>query len=161
MSTTLATKRFVFGDVGHFLAFGFGLGLTPKAPGTAGTLAAIPLYWMTLPIPIFVRFIFAALLFIVGVWLCGRTGKALGRHDDSGIVWDEIAAFYVVLLAMPTDWRWLAVAFVLFRFFDAAKPPPINWLDKNIGGGWGVMIDDMAAAAVTIAVLLLGKMFLL
>ena len=161
MSTTSATKRFVFGDVGHFLAFGFGLGLTPKAPGTAGTLAAFPLYWLTLPLPLMARFILVALLFIVGVWLCGRTSGALGRHDDSGIVWDEITAFYVVLLAMPADWRWLAAAFVLFRFLDSVKPPPINWLDKKIDGGLGVMIDDMAAAAITIAVLLFGRMLML
>ena len=155
MSTTSATKRFVFGDFGHLCAFGFGLGLTPKIPGTAGTLLAFPLYWLTSQSFMLVYILISTLMFLIGIWLCQRTGTALNKHDDSGIVWDEITAFYIVLLTTPDDWYWQLIAFVLFRFFDAAKPPPINWLDKNIGGGLGVMVDDIAASLLTIFIICL------
>ncbi len=148
---TSADKKFVFGDAGNCIAFGFGLGLAPKMPGTAGTLAAFPLYWIFCESP--ARWAVFVLLFGAGVYLCGRACAMLKKHDDSGIVLDEIAAFYAVLLLTPAETEWQAAAFILFRIFDATKPPPIGWLDKNMHGGFGVMIDDIAAAALTLAVL--------
>ncbi|MGI9296793.1 MAG: phosphatidylglycerophosphatase A family protein [Gammaproteobacteria bacterium] len=153
MSTTSANKKFVFGDAGHCLAFGFGIGLVPRAPGTAGTLAAFPLYWGASFFAPRIQWAFFAALFAGGIWLCGRACKSLGRRDDGGVVLDEIAAFYAVLLLTPGEYIWQAAAFALFRFFDGLKPPPLNWLDANIGGGFGVMIDDIAAACFTVALL--------
>ncbi|MGI9306163.1 MAG: phosphatidylglycerophosphatase A family protein [Gammaproteobacteria bacterium] len=158
MNTTSANKKFVFGDAGHCIAFGFGAGLLPRAPGTFGSLLAFPLYWAAAFLPLFAQWFCGALLFAAGVWLCGRAGRALNKEDDRGMVLDEIAAFYFVLLAVPDAWQWQGAAFAAFRFFDAAKPPPVNWLDKNIKGGWGVMLDDAAAAALTCA-LIYGLIF--
>ena len=153
MSTTSADKKFVFGDAGHFLAFGGGIGLFPRIPGTAGTLAAFPLYWLASFLGLWIQWAIFAVLFAAGVYLCGRACKSLGRRDDGGVVLDEIAAFYAVLLLTPAEYELQAAAFALFRFFDGLKPPPIGWLDKNIGGGFGVMIDDIAAAFCTLAAL--------
>lgn len=126
-------------------------------PGTAGTLAAFPLHWALSFFAIGTQWAVFVLLFISGVFLCGRAQAALRRKDDGGIVLDEIAAFYAVLLSAPMEVQWQAAAFVLFRLFDGIKPPPINWLDEKIGGGIGVMIDDIAAAALTVAALHLAK----
>ena len=163
MSTTSASKKFVFGDIGHCVAFGFGVGLTPKIPGTAGTLLALPLYWLSnylMPGAVG-KAAAAAALTALGIWLCGRAGRMLGKHDDGGIVLDEIAGFYLALLLSPSDEiGWTLAAFVLFRFLDAAKPPPIGWLDKNIGGGLGVMADDIAAALLCAAILQIAALIL-
>lgn len=158
MSTTSADKKFVFGDPGHCLAFGLGLGLAPRAPGTAGTLLAFPLFWTAdALLPVWGQWLSAAMLFWGGAWLCGRTGRALGKHDDGGIVLDEIAAFYAVLLSAPAGAGWQLAAFVLFRFYDGVKPPPIDWLDTRVGGGLGVMLDDAAAALCAVCVLYFGE----
>ena len=151
---TSANRRFVFGDLGHCVAFGFGAGLIPRAPGTWGTMAAVPIFALC-------EFILAPAmvwalggLFVVGgIWVCGRTCRALNSEDDSGVVWDEIAAFYLVLCALPA-WEYAPPAFIVFRILDIAKPPPIRQLDATIKGGWGVMADDLAAAAGTIAIIL-------
>ena len=155
---TLATKQFVFGDIGHCLAFGLGAGLVPKMPGTAGTVLALPLYYAVVGLSLWAQWALFVLLFGGGIWLCGRAGRALGSADDGGIVLDEIAAFYVVLLCTPAGFWWQAAAFILFRFFDMTKPPPIGWLDKNLGGGFGVMIDDIAAALLTLLLLFLVRL---
>lgn len=159
MSMTSANKKFVFSDIGHCLVFGFGAGLSPRMPGTVGTLLAFPLYWGSFFLAEWGRWTLFLILFGSGIYLCGRAGRALNKHDDGGIVLDEIAAFYAVLLCMPEDYRWHIAAFLLFRFFDALKPPPIGWLDKNVRGGFGVMIDDLAAAMTTAAILLVAKEF--
>ncbi|MGI9337865.1 MAG: phosphatidylglycerophosphatase A family protein [Gammaproteobacteria bacterium] len=150
---TKATKHFVFGDIGHCIACGFGAGLTPKMPGTAGTVLALPLYYLMASLPFAAQIILLAVMLIGGIWLCGRSAKALAVADDGGIVFDEITGFYAVLLFLPDNILWQAAGFVVFRILDAAKPPPIGWLDKNIGGGFGIMLDDIAAAAATAALL--------
>ena len=157
MSTTSANSRFVFGDLGHCVAFGFGAGLAPRAPGTWGTAVAIPLFALCdaafLPAIVWaLGFVFAA----GGIWICGRTCRALNSRDDPGVVWDEIAAFYLVLCALPA-WEHLPLAFAVFRILDIVKPPPIRQLDAATTGGWGVMADDLAAAAGTIAVVWAAK----
>ena len=131
----------------HILAFGFGSGLAPKAPGTFGTLVAFPLYWLLLPYLTdtgFIIFLFIA--FAIGVKACDITGKALGVADYGGIVWDEVVAMLLVLFFTPGGWEWSLLAFALFRFFDIVKPPPIRHFDKNWHGGLGVMFDDLLAA---------------
>ena len=85
------------------------------------------------------------MLSVVGVFLCDYTSKALGVHDHSGIVIDEIAGYLITMIAVPFDWLWIVLGFILFRFFDILKPWPISWLDKNLQGGAGIMLDDVLA----------------
>lgn len=142
----------------HFVAFGAGVGLVPFAPGTFGTLLAFPIFWLAGP-RLDPAFYFGALaaLFALGVWACDVTGRALGRADHRGMVWDEVVAFLLVLFFTPVFDYWQAVAFVLFRFFDIVKPPPIRYYERVIEGGWGVMIDDIVAAFYTLLVLALAR----
>lgn len=149
--------RFVFRHPAHILAMGFGSGLSPVAPGTAGTLVALvgyaPLAGLTGQglIPILVAFS------IVGIWACEVTGKALGVADHGAIVWDEIVAFWWVLLLTPNTPAWQAAAFGLFRLFDIWKPSPIRELDRHYKNGFGVMLDDLLAAFYTLLVLALAR----
>ncbi|MDR0782004.1 MAG: phosphatidylglycerophosphatase A [Pseudomonadales bacterium] len=138
--------RFVLRHPVHFVAFGFGSGLAPRAPGTFGTLAAVPCYLVLhhyLPLPYYL--VMLVLAFGVGTWLCGRTAQAMGVHDPGGIVWDEFVGFWLTMVLAPPGWLWVVLGFVLFRFFDVLKPFPINWLDRRIKGGLGIMLDDVVA----------------
>ncbi len=145
-------RAFLFAHPAHFLALGFGSGLSPKAPGTAGTLAAFPLYWLLADHPFY--WIWIAAFLLVGVWACDVTGRDLGVHDHGGMVWDEIAAFLLVLPFAPAGWLGAVLAFGLFRLFDIWKPYPIGWLDARVPGGFGVMLDDVLAAGYAILCLL-------
>jgi len=139
--------RFVTGHPAHFLSFGFGSGLAPFAPGTAGTLLAWALYWFIKPFYQDTEFLMLlAAAFLLGIWACARTGRELGVADHSGMVWDEMVAFWLVLLLIPQSITWQCVAFFLFRLFDIAKPPPIDYFDEKLKGGFGVMLDDIIAA---------------
>lgn len=141
-----------------WLGFGFGTGLAPKAPGTFGTLPAIPLaaLWLMLGLPLWLNIIFALLLFLVGIFICDYTEQALRRQDYGGIVWDEIVAMMLILFCIPAGWIWWLAAFVIFRFFDAVKPWPIRWFDARVHGGFGIMLDDLIAAIFSLLVLLLA-----
>jgi phosphatidylglycerophosphatase A len=145
-------RAFLFAHPAHFLALGFGSGLSPKAPGTAGTLAAFPLYWLMADNPFY--WLWIAVFLVVGVWACEVTGRDLGVHDHGGMVWDEIAAFLMVLPFAPAGWLGALLAFGLFRLFDIWKPFPIGWLDARVSGGFGVMLDDVLAAGYAIVCLL-------
>lgn len=145
-------RRFLLSHPAHFLALGFGAGLSPKAPGTVGTLVAFPLFWLLLESPLY--WVWVALFLVVGVWACGVAGRALGVHDHGGIVWDEVAAFLMVLPFAPPSLMGFALAFALFRLFDIWKPFPIGWLDARMKGGLGVMLDDVLAAGYSIACLM-------
>jgi phosphatidylglycerophosphatase A len=129
----------------HFLAFGFGSGLAPFAPGTFGTLIAIPLYLLMLNFSFSMYLLLVAIVCIIGVWICDKSSKMLGVHDHSGIVWDEFAGFFITMIAAPAGWIWIVAGFALFRLFDIWKPWPISWLDKKVEGGLGIMIDDIVA----------------
>jgi len=138
---------FAFSHPAHVVAFGFGAGLSPRAPGTVGTLLAWPLGWLlaalispALQLPVL------GVLFLLGVWACEITGRHLGVADHGAMVWDEIVAFLLVLAVVPRDLAWQAAAFVLFRAFDIGKPPPIGWFERRFHGGFGVMFDDLIAA---------------
>jgi phosphatidylglycerophosphatase A len=145
--------RFVLSRPAHFIAFGFGVGLIPVAPGTFGTLLALPLYWLFQPEVAPLEFLLlVALLFGLGVWACEMTGRALGVHDHGGIVWDETVAFLLVLFFTPAAPVWQAAAFVLFRLFDILKPPPIRYYDRTLKSGFGAMLDDLMAAFYTLIV---------
>ena len=130
----------------HFLAFGFGSGLAPKAPGTFGTLAAIPLWWLAVQLPWWGYGLVLLAVIAVGPYLCGRTATDLGVHDHGGIVWDEIAGYLLTMLLVPASWYAAVAGFLLFRLFDIAKPWPIGWIDRQVKGGTGIMVDDLVAA---------------
>ncbi|MCP4995177.1 MAG: phosphatidylglycerophosphatase A [Gammaproteobacteria bacterium] len=129
----------------HLLAFGLGSGAAPKAPGTFGTLAAVPLYLLVQPLSAINYLLLVITLFLVGIWLCDRTSKDLGVHDHGGIVWDEWVGLLITLWLAPMGWHWLIAGFLLFRFFDILKPWPIGWLDRRVHGGLGIMLDDVVA----------------
>ena len=151
-------KAFVRGHPAHFIAFGGGVGLSPVAPGTAGTLAAFPLFWLFNFVLEPVEFLLLIdAMFIIGIWACGVTGEVLGDHDHGGMVWDEITAFLLVLFFTPKGLIWQAFAFLLFRLFDIIKPPPIRYYEKKLRGGFGVMFDDLLAAFLTLLCLAAWK----
>lgn len=140
----------------HFLAFGFGSGLSPKAPGTAGTLVALLLWPFLAELPLAAYLFVVAVASIGGFYLCGKTASDLGVHDHPGIVWDEIAGFWLTMTAVPVTWYWMLAGFVLFRLFDIWKPWPISWLDKEVEGGVGIMVDDLLAGVFAWIVLFLA-----
>ena len=130
----------------HLLAFGLGSGCAPKAPGTFGTLAAIPFWWLLLQdVPLIPYICVLIAGFAFGVYLCEQTSKDLGVHDHGGIVWDEWIGLWITYLALPSGIEWIIIGFALFRFFDIIKPWPIKWLDQKVHGGFGIMIDDVLA----------------
>ncbi len=144
----------------HLLAFGLGSGAAPKAPGTFGTLAAVPLYFLLQPLAPWSYLLVVTAMFFIGVWLCDRTSKDLGVHDHGGIVWDEWVGFLLTLWLAPAGPGWLIGGFVLFRIFDIWKPWPIGWLDRRVGGGWGIMLDDIVAGLYGLMLLQLAACFL-
>ncbi len=145
--------RTVLSSPVHYIAFGFGAGLAPKAPGTFGTLVGIP-FWFALGG--LVPWVYGAtvlVLFVLGCWICGRSAERLGVHDYGGIVFDEVVGYLVTTVPMLPGlglphlpgWGGVILAFGLFRFFDILKPWPIRALDRHVGGGTGIMIDDIVA----------------
>jgi phosphatidylglycerophosphatase A len=149
---------FAFSHPAHFIAFGFGAGLAPRAPGTAGTVLAWAIGWLVLRhYPPLALLACTPVLFVVGIWACELTGRHLGVADHGAMVWDEIVAFLVVLALVPDEPRWQAAAFVLFRVFDIAKPPPIRGFERRWKGGLGVMFDDVLAAAYALILLAIAK----
>ena len=138
--------RQVLTDPVHILAFGFGTGLAPVAPGTVGSLLGVALAWLTLDFPLAASIGVAIALFVAGIWICGASARKLGVHDHGGIVWDEICGMYVTLLVAPPELTAWILGFGLFRAFDIVKPWPIRDLDHRLGGGLGIMLDDLVAA---------------
>ncbi|MFZ1641274.1 MAG: phosphatidylglycerophosphatase A [Candidatus Contendobacter sp.] len=136
----------VFRDPVHFLALGFGSGCAPKAPGTFGTLAAIPLYLLIQPLPLWTYLLLTVAGFALGVWICDRAARDLGVHDHPAIVWDEVIGYFITMIAAPPGWLWIIAGFALFRLFDILKPWPIRQADQRVGGGFGIMFDDLLAA---------------
>jgi len=128
------------------LAFGFGSGLAPKAPGTFGTLVAIPFYFLLRELQIGIYIAIVAAAFVIGISICTAASRQLQVHDHSGIVWDEIVGYWLTMLLAPPAWWWMVVGFILFRFFDIVKPWPISVADKKVSGGVGIMLDDVLAA---------------
>ena len=135
------------------IATGLGSGLAPKAPGTAGTVIAIPLYLVMQPLPLASYVLITALLFALGIWVCAYTANKLGVHDHPSIVIDEIVGFLITMAAVPAGWLWIVIGFVLFRLFDALKPWPISWFDRVVTGGFGIMLDDVIAGLFSLAIL--------
>jgi phosphatidylglycerophosphatase A len=161
VSTDLVLRpswRFLLSHPAHLVAFGFGVGLVPVAPGTWGTLLALPIYWLVSPRLEPVEFLLMlVVLFAFGVWACEVTGRAIGVSDHGGMVWDETVAFLLVLFFVPATLPWQAAAFLLFRLFDILKPPPIRYYERTFPTGFGVMLDDLIAASYTLLVLAVAK----
>lgn len=150
---TFKRERIIWTDPWVFIACGCGLGTLPLMPGTYATIAAAFLYFLLVKLPLLYYIIIVVLLNAAGVWLCGRANKAFGTDDHPAAVWDEIAAFPIALIAIPLTWYYVLLAIALFRAFDILKPGPIGWIDKNIHGGFGVMLDDIVAAIASLVIL--------
>jgi len=141
----------------HWLAFGLGSGLPKKAPGTWGTLASVPVWWLLLQDLALLPYLAVIVVgSVLGVYLCGKTAHDMNLHDHPGIVWDEWIGFWITCIALPAGWPWVIAAFALFRFFDIIKPWPIRWLDAQVHGGFGIMIDDIIAGLMALGVIQLA-----
>ncbi len=136
-----------------FLGLGFGSGLAPFAPGTFGTIAAIPVYLLMQHLQLTIYLLITAIFFVLGIYICQKSADWLGKDDPSAVVWDEIVGYLVTMIAAPAGWQWLIIGFVLFRFFDILKPWPISWFDKNLHGGMGIMVDDVIAGVFAFGII--------
>ncbi len=137
-----------------FLAFGYGTGLSKYMPGTMGTIAAVPLYWLLMQTPFWFYSAMTLMISVVGVNLCAYAASKLEVHDFGGIVWDEIAGFLITMWFVPFSWLAVVEGFLLFRFFDIIKPWPIRWIDSKITGGVGIMMDDVLAGFFAAVILI-------
>lgn len=151
-------------SLGHWLAVGGGLGLMAKAPGTWGTLAGLPLALLLLALPPFIAWPLLLLCALAGIWICGRTAADWGVHDHGAIVWDEVVGYALTVLLAAS---WLVIgplelllAFVLFRLFDILKPWPIRYLDRQVHGGFGIMVDDLLAGLFAAVMMLASALML-
>lgn len=149
-NSILPNLNFLIRHPAHFLALGFGSGLAKTAPGTFGTIVGLPLFLLIMPLPELVQWFIIGAFFIIGIPLCGITGKHLGVADHGSIVWDEIVAMMLILKFTPLQPLWWLAAFLLFRLFDIWKPFPIRQCDAKLKGGFGVMFDDLLAAIYAI-----------
>ena len=145
-----ATPASVWRNPVHFAAFGFGSGAAPVAPGTFGTATAALLYVFLPVMSPWVYATFVLMSFVAGIWLCGTTARDIGVEDHGGIVWDEFVGYWITMFMAPAGWWWIVIGFLLFRLFDIVKPWPIRWLDRNVAGGFGVMIDDVLAGLMAL-----------
>ncbi len=153
--------RSVFRNPAHFLAFGFGVGVLPGAPGTYGSLVAIPLVLLLQTQTLWIYALLTVISFVIGIYLCHVTARDLGVHDHPGIVWDEIVGMFISCYALPHGMLTLLAAFVCFRFFDILKPFPIRACDARIQGGCGIMFDDVLAGVYAWCTVQQGALWLL
>ena len=153
-------KKFLLLNFWHFLALGFGAGISKKAPGTLGTLVALPLFFLIAPLAFELQIGFVITLFFLGFHASNITSKNLRIKDPSCIVIDEIVAMLLILILINTDLISFALSFILFRFFDIKKPFPINWVDRQVGGGLGIMLDDIIAALPPIIIINIGYLII-
>ena len=141
----------------HLLALGFGSGLAPVAPGTFGSLVGLAFALALAPLGLAWNLLAVVVATVAGIWICGESARRLGVHDHPAIVWDEVAGMMIAMLAAPDAWWGAPVAFVLFRIFDIAKPWPIREIDHGMGGGAGIMLDDVLAGLfAALGLLLVG-----
>ena len=141
----------------HLLAYGFGTGLVPFAPGTFGSLIGVLLFWFMAPLSPLPYAGLVLVLFVAGIFICGQTARDIGAIDPGIIVFDEIVGFLIAMFMMPADWRWMAAGFLIFRVFDIWKPYPIDLVEKKLGLGSGIMVDDLIAGVYTLAILQLAR----
>jgi phosphatidylglycerophosphatase A len=155
-----AVRKVALGTPAGFVAFGFGSGLSRYAPGTVGTVAAIPLAFLLKSLPPIWFWLLLTGFFLVGIHLCDISSRRLGQHDPGGIVWDEIVAYCLTIAFLPLSWPWWLAAFALFRFFDIFKPWPIRLVEKRFSGGLGIMLDDIVAATYAMVILAVSARYI-
>ena len=145
-----AKARLRMGNPFNLLATGFGSGLSPVVPGTMGSIAAIAFWLLLTQLPLALYLAFLLLSIILGTYLCHRTARDMGVHDHGSIVWDEFVGMWITLLVVPAvEWRWVLAGLIIFRVLDMWKPWPIRWFDRNVHGGWGIMVDDIVAGVLS------------
>ncbi len=150
----VAKQRLRMSNPWHLLATGFGSGLSPWVPGTMGSLASIPFWWLMTCLPLPLYYLLVLLGISVGIYLCHRTAKDMGVHDHGSIVWDEFIGMWITLMTIPAhNWQWVTAGFLVFRLLDMWKPWPIRWFDRNVPGGMGIMVDDIVAGVFAAAIL--------
>lgn len=158
----VAKSRLKMRNLWHLLATGFGSGLSPWMPGTMGSIAAIPFWYLLNMLPHDIYVLILLFGICIGVYLCHRTAKDMGVHDHGSIVWDEFIGMWITLMAIPVNsWQWVLAGFLVFRLFDIWKPWPIRWFDRNVQGGMGIMVDDIVAGIVSAGVIYLAGLALL
>lgn len=148
MPKKIATVADLLHSPANFLAFGFGSGLAPYASGTFGTLPALLICALLGGMPVLLYVAIIVVAFVAGIWFCNEATSYLGSHDHGAIVWDEIVGMMITMIAVPMSVGTLIAGFFLFRLFDVWKPWPISWMDQNIDGGLGIMIDDVFAGVL-------------
>lgn len=153
MSNSKSTVAFNLANPIQFLALGFGSGLAPKAPGTFGTLAAIPVYLLLATLPPSFYALAVLVMTVAGFYICGKAADDVGVHDHPAIVWDEFVGFFITMFMIPISWQSILLGFILFRLFDIAKPWPISFVDKKVSGGFGIMIDDVLAGIFALIIM--------
>jgi len=153
MHKTPLKVNFTLSNPIQFLALGFGSGLAPKAPGTFGTLAAIPLSLLLTLLTPALYAVAVLLMTLAGFYICGKTADDVGVHDHPAIVWDEFVGFFITMFMIPVSWQSVLLGFMFFRFFDIIKPWPISFIDKKVAGGFGIMIDDVLAGAFALIIM--------
>ena len=146
-------RKFLTQNIYHFIALGFGSGLFKKGPGTAGSLAAIPIFYLLLNLPSLLQWLFVITLFFVGLYSSNKVIAVIDQKDPSFIVIDEIVAVLFLFILIPTNIQFLAFAFILFRIFDIFKPFPISWAENYFKGAFGIMMDDIVAALLSLLVI--------
>jgi len=150
----VAKSRLKMSNPWHLLATGFGSGLSPVMPGTMGSIAAIPFWYVLNLLPLEPYVVILLISCVVGIYICHRAAKDMGVHDHGSVVWDEFVGMWITLMAIPNNsWQWVLAGFLVFRLFDIWKPQPIRWLDRHVHGGLGIMLDDVIAAIFAVIVL--------
>ena len=144
----------------HVLAYGFGTGLVPIAPGTVGSLIGVGLFWFMAGIAPAPYIAIVAVMFVAGIFICGQTARDVGAVDPGFIVYDEVVGFLVAMYMLPADWRWIGAGFVIYRIFDIWKPFPIHWVEDKLGLGSGIMVDDVIAGIYTLVVLYVARLLI-
>ena len=157
--TNIEPSDIIFHPI-HFLSLGLGSGLSPFAPGTAGTLLAVLIYIPLATLPLWGYIAVLILGSLIGVYLCQKTTDRLGVKDHPAIVWDEFLGYWLTMLLAPEGWEWIVVGFILFRLFDIWKPWPISVIDHKVKGGLGIMLDDLLAGAYALVILQLSYYFI-
>ena len=151
----------IFRDPVLLIAFGFGSGLSPRAPGTCGTLVAVPLFLLLQQFSLTSYLAIVGVAAVAGVWVCSLASTRLGVHDHQGIVWDEIVGYWITMAGIAVSVQTIIAGFILFRFFDITKPWPISQIDRSVSGGLGIMLDDVIAgvfAWIVLNILLLADL---
>ncbi|MBX2870101.1 MAG: phosphatidylglycerophosphatase A [Acidiferrobacterales bacterium] len=153
MKPKTPTRNDLLSSPACFLGLGLGSGLAPVAPGTFGTLAAVPVYIVSFSLSASLFWAITLLSILIGAWVCGSTAARLDSHDHPAIVWDEFAGFFLTMLFVPFTWANVITGFILFRIFDILKPWPIKWVDQKVHGGMGIMLDDLIAGMIAALIL--------